>query len=286
MKILPNNPSIEYLHRAARTLRSKHRSGDPSVVELISHFDTSFQNLQTEQVLLQPFSILDAQRVTARQYGFASWRRLKLFIQKSTQPSADYDPALAEQLTRRNAMRIAMMRRYSPKKAGWFDHLNDFNEESVEMLEAIYDKYGWVSPQIVGREGMEACYWLGINCLKNSQFQYRSAELMREALPLGECYGGYYAVSIDRWLTLSYQPSIFGAFNDFNERSDRVEYSDNVVDPKNLNKRRAQVGLMNLNKANEEWADMIRQRKAYRYTKDEWQALIRKWALEGGYIAA
>lgn len=286
MKILPNNPSIEYLHRAARALRSKHRAGDPSVVELISHFDTSFQNLQTEQILLQPFSILDAQRVTARQYGFASWRRLKLFIQKSTQPSADYDPTLAEQLTRRNAMRIAMMRRYSPKKAGWFDHLDDFNEESVEILEAIYDKYGWIGPQIVGREGMEACYWLGINCLKNSQFQYRSAELMREALPLGECYGGYYAVSIDRWLTLSYQPSIFGAFNDFNERSDRVEYCNNVVDPKNLNKRRAQVGLMNLNKANEEWADMIRQRKAYRYTKDEWQALIRKWALEGGYIAA
>ena len=62
--------------------------------------------------------------------------------------------------------------------------------------------------------------------------------------------------------------------------------ASNVVDPKNLNKRRAQVGLINLNKANEEWADMIRQRKAYRYTKDEWQALIRKWALEGGYIAA
>ena len=56
---------------------------------------------------MQPFSILDAQRVIARQYGFASWRRLKLFIQKSTQQSADYDPALAEQLTRRNAMRIA-----------------------------------------------------------------------------------------------------------------------------------------------------------------------------------
>ena len=235
---------------------------------------------------MQPFSILDAQRVIARQYGFASWRRLKLFIQKSTQQSADYDQALAEQLTRRNAMRVALMRRYTSKKAGWFDHLDDFNEESVEMLEAIYDKYGWVGPQIVGREGIEACYWLGINCLKNSQFQYRSAELMREALPLGECYGGYYAVSIDRSLTLSYKPSIFGAFNDFNEHSDRVEYSDNVVDPKNLNKRRAQVGLMNLNKANEEWADMIRQRKAYRYTKDEWQALKRKWALEGGYIAA
>ena len=58
---------------------------------------------------MQPFSILDAQRVIARQYGFASWRRLKLFIQKSTQQSADYDPALAEQLTRRNAMRIAPM---------------------------------------------------------------------------------------------------------------------------------------------------------------------------------
>ena len=101
MKHLPENPSFEFLRREARTLRAMHRAKDKSVVEIIGHYDTSFHGLSPEEIFARRFSVVDAQRVTARQYCFASWRRLKLFVQKATELTDEYNPKLREELLRR-----------------------------------------------------------------------------------------------------------------------------------------------------------------------------------------
>ena len=108
---------------------------------------------------------------------------------------------------------------------------------------------------------------------------------MKEALPRGECYGHAYAITIDRWLCLSYRPQIYGSFNDFNEETGRVEYSSDVIDPKNLNKRRAEVGLGNFDAENRKLNSLATLQKWPRHSQSEWESKKRQWALEGGHIS-
>ena len=285
MKHLPENPSFEFLRREARTLRAKHRARDKSVSEIIGHYDTSFHALSPDEVFSRKFSIIDAQRVTARQYCFASWRRLKLFVQKANEITEEYNPILREELLRRNSIRKALMRRAKNRKAGARESLYRFTEESQEFVQDIYRQYGWPGPQIVGRDGTEACFWVGVSHSNNSKFQLESAKQMKEALPKGECYGVEYAIVIDRWLCLSYKPTIYGCFNDFNEETGRVENTSDVIDPKNLNKRRAEVGLPDFDASNRELNQLAAERKYPQDTEIEWKKMKRKWALEGGYIS-
>ena len=285
MKYLPEKPSFEHLRREARELRAKHRARDKSVFEIIGHYDTSFHGLSPEEVFSRNFSIIDAQRVTARQYCFASWRRLKLFVKKSTEQTAEYQPRLRKKLLRRNDMRKALIRRAKDGRAGSMESLNRFDLESQEVVRNIYERYGWPGPQVVGRDGTEACYWLAVSRSSHSTFQHACAEIMEKALPRGECYGHPYAITIDRWLCLSYRPQIYGSFNDFNEASGRVEHGGDVVDPRNLNKRRAEVGLPDIDAYNRELDTLATSHKWHRPSKSEWESRKRQWALNGGHIS-
>ncbi len=285
MKTLPDSPNYEYLRREARALRAKHRAKDSSVIEIIGHFDTSFHGLSADEIFARKFSIIDAQRVLARQYHFSSWRRLKLFVKKSTEKTDQYQPELRKKLLRRNAKRNALVRRAKDGRVGAIESLNEFNAESVEVIRGVFELYGWPGPQLIGRDGMDACFWLVVSHTSDSRFQYDSAMLMKEALPRGECYGDAYAVTIDRWLCLSYQSTIFGAFNDFNEETGCVEYSSDVIDPDNLNKRRAEVGLINFESANKQLNKMATERKWPSYSKSEWENKKHKLALAGGYVS-
>ncbi len=285
MKHLPQNPNLEYLRREARSLRARHRAKDQSVANIIGHFDTSFHGLNQDEVFARKFSIIDAQRVTARQYRFASWRRLKLFIQKDSEKNRTYNPDLKDKLLKRNQMRMALVRRVKNQKAGAGQNLRDFNEESQDLVSHIYAEHGWPGPQIIGRDGVEACYWLAVSQSLNCQFQYESAMLMKDALPKGECYGVEYAIVIDRWLSLSNKSTIYGSFNDFNIETGRVEYTRDFIDPANINKRRAEVGLPNFDAANEELKARAATQKWPKYSEMDWRKMKRQWSVEGGYLS-
>ncbi len=275
--------NLEYLRREARSPRAKHCAKDKSVANIIGHFDTSFHGLNQDEVFARKFSIIDAQRVTARQYRFASWRRLKLFIQKDSEENRAYNPDLRDKLLKRNQMRSALVRRAKNQKAGAGQSLRDFNVESQDLVNHIYAQYGWPGPQIIGRDGVEACYWLAVSQSLNSQFQYESAMLMKDALPKGECYGVEYAIVIDRWLSLSNKPTIYGSFNDFNIETGRVEYTRDYIDPAKINKCRAEVGLPNFDAANAEIKARAATKQWPKYSEMEWKNMKRRWSVEGGY---
>ena len=130
MKFLPTQPSLEFLSREARELKSQHRAKDNSVCKTIGHFDTSFHGLKNDEIFARKFSILDAQRVTARQYGFASWRRLKLFVQKSTNQANDYNTELRDVLLSRKIMLDALAKRAKKKKPDGRERYIEFIDES------------------------------------------------------------------------------------------------------------------------------------------------------------
>ena len=68
---LPNDPSLEHLRKEAKRLRQAFSSGDAGARALVMEFHPHAERALTR------FSLTDAQLVTARAYGFASWARLK-----------------------------------------------------------------------------------------------------------------------------------------------------------------------------------------------------------------
>ncbi len=69
---LPEQPNLEQLRKQARELLRSYRSGKPSAVAEVDRFD-----LHADK---DHFALNDAQRVIARAYGFASWAKLKAFV--------------------------------------------------------------------------------------------------------------------------------------------------------------------------------------------------------------
>jgi hypothetical protein len=67
---LPRDPSLENLKKQAKTLHKKVSDGDNASLQLALEFCRDF-------LMRGKFSLTDAQLVIARQYGFASWAKLK-----------------------------------------------------------------------------------------------------------------------------------------------------------------------------------------------------------------
>ena len=68
---LPNDPSLEHLWKQAKRLRNAVRAGDREALTQVAEFHPAPDRAS------QGFSLADAQLVTARSYGFASWSKLK-----------------------------------------------------------------------------------------------------------------------------------------------------------------------------------------------------------------
>ena len=68
---LPNDPSLEHFRKDAKRLRQAVAAGDAGARVLVMEFHPHAERAPTR------FSLTDAQLVTARAYGFASWAKLK-----------------------------------------------------------------------------------------------------------------------------------------------------------------------------------------------------------------
>lgn len=68
---LPPQPNLEQLRRQAKDLLRRYRSGDAAAVAEVDRFEWKAG---------AGFALNDAQRVIARAHGFASWPRLKAFV--------------------------------------------------------------------------------------------------------------------------------------------------------------------------------------------------------------
>lgn len=87
MKSLPKNPNLEFLNKEAKTLRALHRQGHVSCCEQIRKYDISFKAKSDAEILSGKFTINDAQRIVAREYGFLSWATLKHFVESLDSPT-------------------------------------------------------------------------------------------------------------------------------------------------------------------------------------------------------
>ena len=82
VRALPHNPSLEHLKYQAKDLLKGHAARDRTVAQRIREFHPRWVKASDTAIFDAPFRLSDAQLAIAREYGFASWARLKRRIEK------------------------------------------------------------------------------------------------------------------------------------------------------------------------------------------------------------
>ena len=79
---LPKNPSLQHLRYQAKDLLKGQRALDPAVAQRIREFHPHWSKASDAEIFTAHLTLSDAQLAIAREYGFASWARLKRRIEK------------------------------------------------------------------------------------------------------------------------------------------------------------------------------------------------------------
>jgi len=82
VRALPENPSLEHLKGQAKDLLKGHTAHEVAVAQRIREFHPRWANAADTEIFSAHLRLSDAQLAIAREYGFASWTRLKRRIEK------------------------------------------------------------------------------------------------------------------------------------------------------------------------------------------------------------
>jgi ankyrin repeat protein len=77
IKRLPPHPNLDHLKHQAKDLLRSHASRTPEVCQRIREFHPRFRKATDADIGMAQFVLSDAQLAIAREYGFASWARLR-----------------------------------------------------------------------------------------------------------------------------------------------------------------------------------------------------------------
>jgi ankyrin repeat protein len=80
---LPASPDLKHLRNQAQDLRAARECGDAQALQRIREFHPRFRKATDTAIRRAEFKLSDAQVTIAREYGFASWARLKAHVGNS-----------------------------------------------------------------------------------------------------------------------------------------------------------------------------------------------------------
>ena len=83
----PSAPSLEQLRKQAKDLLRAHRAGNPQAVARVAAHEPG-----------EPLKLTGAQHVVAREHGFPSWTRLKVYVERLAAHGPDLEHAYHEDL--------------------------------------------------------------------------------------------------------------------------------------------------------------------------------------------
>ena len=109
---LPPRPNLEHLKKQAKDLLQAFRQGEPEAVE-------KFRPLGGRMAAAGAApKLTDAQRLVAREYGFASWAKLKAHVE-SVAPANRRRSRSSSRWARGARRPAARQRRSWPTRSGW-----------------------------------------------------------------------------------------------------------------------------------------------------------------------
>lgn len=91
-KQFPPNPSLEHLKSQAKQLLKAHQEGALDACQRIRAFFPKLSDATDVEIQNAAFGLQDAQLVIAREYGFASWTRLKAEVLRHQEQGSEETP--------------------------------------------------------------------------------------------------------------------------------------------------------------------------------------------------
>jgi hypothetical protein len=79
-KRLPARPDLRHLKHQALDLLNGRAAGKPDALQRIREFHPRFARVEDGAIAAAPFTLADAHLAIAREYGFASWARLRAHV--------------------------------------------------------------------------------------------------------------------------------------------------------------------------------------------------------------
>jgi hypothetical protein len=150
------------------------------------------------------------------------------------------DPALASQITRMADEDQRVRKERFPLHANepvYIRAMAEVDERNQREVRQIFSERGWLGTALVGQQAADA-FWLLVQHFPALLEQ--ALPLMQSAAERGELSKSMLAKSIDRVMTISGKPQIYGT--QFKIVADAVEPFP-IDDPAHLSERRAAMGL-------------------------------------------
>jgi ankyrin repeat protein len=143
-KSLPSRPSLEQLKKQAKDLLKFHKSGDAEAVKRIRESHPAFSTISESEVRAAKISLSDARLVVAREYGFASWPKLKAHVESVLLESGDPLELFKKAFTGNDAARFRqLLERYPEMKSKINEPIGPFDSPAIthvrsrEMLDVL-----------------------------------------------------------------------------------------------------------------------------------------------------
>ena len=157
--------------------------------------------------------------------------------------SAVKEPALRRELLKRVEQDQAIRNELISKGVENLDkavlaRMHAIDTANTERVRAIVGKYGWPSPELVGRDGAEAAFLLVQHA--HHAFQKEILPLVEKAYRSGGLSGQSYALLLDRVLVGEGKRQVYGTQA---KLKGKEFVPDPIEDEANVDKRRAEVGL-------------------------------------------
>jgi ankyrin repeat protein len=136
-KSLPRKPSLEQLKKQAEEFLQSICSREPDAVRRLREFHPDFANVAESELARAKFSLAAAQLIVAREYGFASWAKLKARVATL---AASHDPAVALQaaiLANDTAGVAALLEKFPALKDRLNEPLPDYGFGATPLIAAV-----------------------------------------------------------------------------------------------------------------------------------------------------
>lgn len=121
---------------------------------------------------------------------------------------------------------------------------DEINADSLNMiiLKKLFREYGFLGFEEVGKQGSSNFWLMMQHCDRDPVFQEEVLSEMKKHIERKNANPSNYAYLIDRVSVNTYKPQVYGTQMKLNQN--RISYEpQTVIEPENLNKRRAEVGL-------------------------------------------
>lgn len=172
-------------------------------------------------------------------------------LSQQSAPATVGNPSLRAELLKRVAEDQEIGREYYPKEAaGKSDPALTARRkksltDNAARIKQIVRQYGWPGPGLVGRDGSDAAFLLVQH--SDNTFRREMLPYVRSAYEAFQTSGQNYALLLDIVLVAEGKPQVYGTrLKPFEQWHDQNPVPELIADEANVDKRRAEVGLLPL----------------------------------------